>query len=138
MGDVFYKSIDYPLYIQVPQGRVTSLVCGMLMVLYTCWAENQWHLFMFGGWTWRTVFLAVWLAAKDWVASFVLKHLDSIYKALAGIVALCIAYILDIMFQGREVDAVSMSFIIGVMLNVLAFALVKRDNSKAGQRLKDK
>eukprot|EP01068_Selenidium_serpulae_P021026 Selendium_serpulae@DN957_c0_g1_i1.p1 len=136
LADVIYKKVEYPFVAQMAQGRLSSAVASVGVLIVYCYGvqvttgENQWQYIFFGGkhggWDYTTIILANWLLIKDWSVTFVLKNFDSLWKAMGTALALIITFFADIIIFGSPFKPILFMFLASVGLNVAAFSITKK------------
>lgn len=130
------KRMKFPFCVQMSQARFINCLVSLIGLLYYC-SRNEFSS-LFVGWSYRIVLLVCWLAFRDWVTTFVLKSLSALWKSLSSGLALCLSYIIQTITYGKQLDLVLVAFMLCLVVDILGFALTKRqprpaDDEKTGK-----
>lgn len=122
----FKRWFHVPFCIQMVQARSLSLIASIVVLAAYCWKQGCGHRLFFTGWTYRIYLLVIWLAIRDWMQTFTLKLLSAMWKSLAGVLALCLTYLIQYILRKVSVDPLHILLIALVVVDVIGYALTKR------------
>lgn len=131
VSEVTLKKLKFPFCVQMSQARFVSCLSSLAGLIYFLCRNEVPSVFV--GWNYRICCLVVWLTFRDWVMTSVLKSLSALWKTLASGLALCFAYVFQTIIKGRSFDIVLVSFIFCLVVDILGFALSKRQVKQTKQ-----
>lgn len=146
-ADFTYKKVKYGLITQIAQGRFSAMIIAFIIQVVECFftydpvnQKNYWQYFPFGGtyggWDSFTFFLVGWMIIKDWFTTWVLKNLDSLWKAMGAAVALPTNYIVCIILGIQNFNAVIFMLVLIVMVDTVGFSMQKREEKQNNGTIK--
>eukprot|EP00917_Polyrhabdina_sp_WS-2016_P015623 GHVP01033959.1.p1 GENE.GHVP01033959.1~~GHVP01033959.1.p1 ORF type:complete len:435 (-),score=65.44 GHVP01033959.1:618-1922(-) len=125
VADVMYKKVKHGFLPQIAQGRLAAALVVTAVMTYDVAKEGVWWKLPFYGWNFRVLLLTIWLLMKDWSVTFVLKNLDSMWKALGTALGLVVTYFGEILLMGRPMDTTQFLIVLIIVMNIMVYAMTK-------------